>query len=589
MRVLAAENISKSYGERALLSDVTLQINQGDKIGLIGVNGTGKSTLLRLLAGEEAPDSGSIFCQPGHRAAYLPQNPVFAPEDTVLEHVLRGAGRDVQEESYRAKAILTKLGVTDFGETVGHLSGGQRKRLAMAAALVRPSEILILDEPTNHLDYEMVEWLEGQLKSYKGSLVMVTHDRYFLDRVCNCIAEIDHGKLYRYQANYEGFLQLKSEREEYARASERKRQSLLKRELAWLQRGARARGTKSRERIQRIEALQNESGPAQEETLAMESLKTRLGKKTLEARHIAKAYGDRKLIEDFSYIVLPRDRIGIVGKNGSGKSTLVKLLCGLVPPDSGEVIRGETVKIGYFSQESEELDPKQRVIDVIRDIAEDIHTKQGVITASQMLERFLFPGELQYRRVENLSGGERRRLLLLCVLMGSPNLLFLDEPTNDLDIQTLQVLEEYLENFAGAVIAVSHDRYFLDRVTEKGFALMGDGHVQPFLGGYSAYLEARRQAEAQSQGNRPAKPATPREKTKTKFSYHEQREYDTIEQEIETLEQTLDEIKTQMAQAGSDYVALQRLTEEQQTLETKIEQKMDRWAELEEMAQRMRS
>ena len=589
MRVLAAENISKSYGERALLSDVTLQINQGDKIGLIGDNGTGKSTLLRLLAGEEAPDSGSIFCQPGHRVAYLPQNPVFAPEDTVLEHVLRGAGRDVQEESYRAKAILTKLGVTDFGETVGHLSGGQRKRLAMAAALVRPSEILILDEPTNHLDYEMVEWLEGQLKSYKGSLVMVTHDRYFLDRVCNCIAEIDHGKLYRYQANYEGFLQLKSEREEYARASERKRQSLLKRELAWLQRGARARGTKSRERIQRIEALQNESGPAQEETLAMESLKTRLGKKTLEARHIAKAYGDRKLIEDFSYIVLPRDRIGIVGKNGSGKSTLVKLLCGLVPPDSGEVIRGETVKIGYFSQESEELDPKQRVIDVIRDIAEDIHTKQGVITASQMLERFLFPGELQYRRVENLSGGERRRLLLLCVLMGSPNLLFLDEPTNDLDIQTLQVLEEYLENFAGAVIAVSHDRYFLDRVTEKGFALMGDGHVQPFLGGYSAYLEARRQAEAQSQGNRPAKPATPREKTKTKFSYHEQREYDTIEQEIETLELTLDEIKTQMAQAGSDYVALQRLTEEQQTLETKIEQKMDRWAELEEMAQRMRS
>ena len=589
MRVLAAENISKSYGERALLSDVTLQINQGDKIGLIGVNGTGKSTLLRLLAGEEAPDGGSIFCQPGHRAAYLPQNPVFAPEDTVLEHVLRGAGRDVQEESYRAKAILTKLGVTDFGETVGHLSGGQRKRLAMAAALVRPSEILILDEPTNHLDYEMVEWLEGQLKSYKGSLVMVTHDRYFLDRVCNCIAEIDHGKLYRYQANYEGFLQLKSEREEYARASERKRQSLLKRELAWLQRGARARGTKSRERIQRIEALQNESGPAQEETLAMESLKTRLGKKTLEARHIAKAYGDRKLIEDFSYIVLPRDRIGIVGKNGSGKSTLVKLLCGLVPPDSGEVIRGETVKIGYFSQESEELDPKQRVIDVIRDIAEDIHTKQGVITASQMLERFLFPGELQYRRVENLSGGERRRLLLLCVLMGSPNLLFLDEPTNDLDIQTLQVLEEYLANFAGAVIAVSHDRYFLDRVTEKGFALMGDGHVQPFLGGYSAYLEARRQAEAQSQGNRPAKPATPREKTKTKFSYHEQREYDTIEQEIETLELTLDEIKTQMAQAGSDYVALQRLTEEQQTLETKIEQKMDRWAELEEMAQRMRS
>lgn len=589
MRVLAAENISKRYGERALLSEVTLQINQGDKIGLVGVNGTGKSTLLRLLAGEEAPDGGSVFCQPGQRIAYLPQNPAFAPEDTVLEHVLRYAGRDVQEESYRAKAILTKLGVTDFGEKTGHLSGGQRKRLAMAAALVRPSEILILDEPTNHLDYEMVEWLEGWLKSYKGSLVMVTHDRYFLDRVCNCIAEIDHGKLYRYQANYEGFLQLKSEREESARASERKRQSLLKRELAWLQRGARARGTKSRERIQRIEALKNQSGPACEETLAVESLKSRLGRKTLEARHIAKAYGDKRLIEDFSYIVLPRDRIGIVGKNGSGKSTLVKLLCGLVPPDSGEVIRGETVKIGYFSQESEELDPHKRVIDIVRDIAEDVHTKQGVITASQMLERFLFPGELQYRRVESLSGGERRRLLLLCVLMGSPNLLFLDEPTNDLDIQTLQVLEEYLENFAGAVIAVSHDRYFLDRVTEKGFALMGDGNIRPFLGGYSAYLEARQQDEAQRQGGRPAKPAPQREKVKTKFSYHEQREYDTMEQEIEALEQTLDEIKTQMAQAGSDYVALQRLTEEQQALEAKIEQKMDRWAELEEMARRMRS
>lgn len=589
MRVLAAENISKRYGERALLSEVTLQINQGDKIGLVGVNGTGKSALLRLLAGEEAPDGGSVFCQPGQRIAYLPQNPAFAPEDTVLEHVLRYAGRDVQEESYRAKAILTKLGVTDFGEKTGHLSGGQRKRLAMAAALVQPSEILILDEPTNHLDYEMVEWLEGRLKSYKGSLVMVTHDRYFLDRVCNCIAEIDHGKLYRYQANYEGFLQLKSEREESARASERKRQSLLKRELAWLQRGARARGTKSRERIQRIEALKNQSGPACEETLAVESLKSRLGRKTLEARHIAKAYGDKRLIEDFSYIVLPRDRIGIVGKNGSGKSTLVKLLCGLVPPDSGEVIRGETVKIGYFSQESEELDPHKRVIDIVRDIAEDVHTKQGVITASQMLERFLFPGELQYRRVESLSGGERRRLLLLCVLMGSPNLLFLDEPTNDLDIQTLQVLEEYLENFAGAVIAVSHDRYFLDRVTEKGFALMGDGNIRPFLGGYSAYLEARQQDEAQRQGGRPAKPAPQREKVKTKFSYHEQREYDTMEQEIEALEQTLDEIKTQMAQAGSDYVALQRLTEEQQALEAKIEQKMDRWAELEEMARRMRS
>ncbi len=591
VRVLAAENISKRYGERALLSDVTLQINQGDKIGLVGINGTGKSTLLRLLAGEEAPDAGSVFRQPGQRVAYLPQNPAFAPEDTVLEHVLRYAGRDVQRESYRAKTILTKLGVTDFGEKVGRLSGGQKKRLAMAAALVQPSEILILDEPTNHLDYEMAEWLEGQLKSYKGSLVMVTHDRYFLDRVCSCIVEIDRGRLYRYQANYEGFLQLKSEREESARASERKRQSLLKRELAWLQRGARARGTKSRERIQRVEALQNQSGPAREETLAMESLETRLGRKTLEAKAVSKAYGAKTLIEDFSYIVLPRDRIGIVGKNGSGKSTLVKLLCGLVPPDSGEVVRGETVKIGYFSQESEELDPQKRVIDIVRGIAEDVHTKQGVITASQMLERFLFPGELQYRRVESLSGGERRRLLLLCVLMGSPNLLFLDEPTNDLDIQTLQVLEEYLENFAGAVIAVSHDRYFLDRVTEKGFALMGDGRVQPFLGGYAAYLEAQRQrqAEVRSQSGRPAERAAPREKSKTKFSYHEQREYDTIEEEIETLEQALGGIKAQMAQAGSDYVALQRLTEEQQALETKIEQRMDRWAELEEMARRMRS
>lgn len=588
MRVLAAENISKRYGEKPLLTSATLQVNQGDKIGLIGINGTGKSTLLKLLAQQDMPDEGSVFLQPGIQVAYLPQNPDFEPQATVLEQVLRDAGKEVQEQSYRAKTILTKLGITDFSEKVGHLSGGQRKRLAMAAALVKPSDVLLLDEPTNHLDHEMIEWLEMQLKSYKGSLVMVTHDRYFLDRICNCIVEIDQAHLYRYQENYEGFLQLKSEREESALASERKRQSLLKRELAWLQRGARARGTKSRERIERIEKLKEQPTPQKEQTLALESLQTRLGRKTLEAKQISKTYEGKRLFEDFSYVVLPRDRIGIVGKNGSGKSTLMKVLCGFLPPDEGEVICGETVKIGYFSQESEELDPKKRVIDVVKDIAENVQTKQGTITASQMLERFLFPGSLQYSRVEMLSGGEKRRLLLLCVLMESPNLLFLDEPTNDLDIQTLQVLEAYLEAFPGAVITVSHDRYFLDRVTDKGFALLGEGKVKPYLGGYTAYWEQERTQDPPKPVQN-EQPKLKKEKKKTKFSYHEQREYDTIEQEIETLEKDLEEVNQQIESAGSDYLRLQELTEQQQALEMQIEQKMDRWAELEEMAEHMRS
>lgn len=592
MRLLAVENIALQYGDKPLLTDVTLQINQGDKIGLIGVNGTGKSTLLKILAGKEVPERGGVFLQPGTRVVYLPQNPVFTPGATVIEQVMRQADSRALEGEYKAKSLLTRLGVVDFEETVDHLSGGQKKRFALAAALASPSDVLILDEPTNHLDYEMAEWLEGQLKAYKGSVVMVTHDRYFLDRTCNCIAELERGKLYRYQANYEGFLQLKSEREQSALASERKRQSLLRKELAWLQRGARARGTKSKERIERIEQLQNRQGVPEEQALQMESLSTRLGRKTLEASHVTKAYDGKTVISDFSYIVLPRDRIGLVGKNGSGKSTLLKLLCGQITPDSGSVVWGETAKIGYFSQESEELDPKQRVIDVVREIAEDVYTKQGVITASQMLERFLFPGELQYSRVEKLSGGEKRRLLLLCVLMGSPNLLFLDEPTNDLDIQTLQVLEEYLESFAGAVIVVSHDRYFLDRVTDKVFALKPGGLVKPYLGGYTAYLsqekEEKQQAQAESRQAKPAAGKTEdRPKAKTKFSYKEQREYDTIEQVIENLEQELILIQTEMEQCGSDYVKLQTLTDRQQETSARLEERMERWAELTEMAETM--
>lgn len=592
MRLLAVENIALQYGDKPLLTDVTLQINQGDKIGLIGVNGTGKSTLLKILAGKEVPERGGVFLQPGTRVVYLPQNPVFTPGATVIEQVMRQADSRALEGEYKAKSLLTRLGVVDFEETVDHLSGGQKKRLALAAALASPSDVLILDEPTNHLDYEMAEWLEGQLKAYKGSVVMVTHDRYFLDRTCNCIAELERGKLYRYQANYEGFLQLKSEREQSALASERKRQSLLRKELAWLQRGARARGTKSKERIERIEQLQNRQGVPEEQALQMESLSTRLGRKTLEASRVTKAYDGKTVISDFSYIVLPRDRIGLVGKNGSGKSTLLKLLCGQITPDSGSVVWGETVKIGYFSQESEELDPKQRVIDVVREIAEDVHTKQGVITASQMLERFLFPGELQYSRVEKLSGGEKRRLLLLCVLMSSPNLLFLDEPTNDLDIQTLQVLEEYLESFAGAVIVVSHDRYFLDRVTDKVFALKRGGLIKPYLGGYTAYLsqekEEKQQAQAESRQAKPAAGKTEdRPKAKTKFSYKEQREYDTIEQVIENLEQELILIQTEMEQCGSDYVKLQTLTDRQQETSARLEERMERWAELTEMAETM--
>lgn len=588
MRLLAAEHITHAFGAAPLLQDVTLQVDEKDKIGLIGVNGTGKSTLLRCLAGEQTPDKGTVFCRPGTRVALLPQNPVFDEKATVLEQVLQSAGAQAQQETFRAKTLLTKLGVTAFEEKVAHLSGGEKKRLALAAVLACPSDALILDEPTNHLDDGMIDWLEVQLQAYQGALVMVTHDRYFLDRVTSSIAEIDHGRLYRYEGNYEEYLRRKTERAQSALASERKRQSLLRKELAWLQRGARARGTKSRERIERIQTLQGAAAPPGDAALEVESLATRLGKKIVEAHGVSKRFGERVILEDFSTVLLPRDRVGIVGANGSGKSTLLKLLAGRIEPDSGEVVRGETVKIGYFSQESEELDPDKRAIDVVRGIAEDVHTKTGVVTASQMLERFLFSPERQYTQVKKLSGGERRRLLLLCVLMGSPNVLLMDEPTNDLDIQTLQVLEGYLDTFQGAVVTVSHDRYFLDRVTEKLLAMQGDGQVQAVMGGYQAYAaKARAQKQRRDKAPEKAAPARPGPKKKTKFSYQEQREYDTIEADIEALEQQARQILRQIERSASDYQALEELTRKQQALQAALEAKLDRWAVLTERVEQM--
>ncbi|MCI7794837.1 MAG: ATP-binding cassette domain-containing protein, partial [Lachnospiraceae bacterium] len=475
MNLVTAEHLTKSYTERLLFDDTDFSINEGDKIGLIGVNGTGKSTLLKLVAGLEEPDSGTIICGRNLDIRYLPQNPSFKSGETVLESIVReNEGHEhVWDLESQAKTMLNKLGITDHGEAVDHLSGGQKKRVALASVLLSTADLLILDEPTNHLDSEMSEWLEDYLKRFKGALLMITHDRYFLDSVTNRIVELDNGKLYSYQTNYEGFLERKAERLDMERASERKRQSILRGELAWIRRGAQARTTKQKGRIQRYEELRDRKGPAAEEQVEMESVSSRLGRTTVELSDICKSYGDRVLIRDYTYFFLKDDRIGYIGPNGSGKSTLMKIIAGWEQPDSGTVEIGQTVKIGYFSQENEDMDTSLKVIDYIRNVAEYVKTKDGSISASQMLERFLFPPSVQYTVIEKLSGGERRRLYLLKILMSAPNVLILDEPTNDLDIRTLMILEDYLDSFQGIVITVSHDRYFLDRVVRRIFAFEG--------------------------------------------------------------------------------------------------------------------
>lgn len=610
MILLNAEKISKGYSDRQLLDGCSLAVGQGDKIGLIGVNGTGKSTLLKVMAGVDFPDSGTVTRSGGVRVAYLPQNPEFAPETTVLQQVMTGVAIDKarakeakvvqQADEYQCKSILTQLGLSDYDQPIGQLSGGQKRRVALACALAAESEVLILDEPTNHIDSEMVDWLESYLKRYQGAILMVTHDRYFLERVVNRIVELDRGKLYSYPANYSQYLELKAQREEMALATERKRQSLYRKELAWIQRGARARSTKAQFRVDRFEELKKPGYVPDQSKLEVSALSSRLGKKIIEIEQISKSFDGKVLVKDFSYNLLRGDRVGIIGPNGYGKTTLVRMICGLLEPDQGRIVRGETVRIGYFSQESfagEDFDPTVKAIDYIRHISREIQTPEGTLTAAQMMEKFLFPADLQYTEIGRLSGGERRRLYLLRVLMEAPNVLVLDEPTNDLDIETLSVLEDYLEQFPGVVIAVSHDRYFLDKLMNHVFVLAGNGEVRHYTGGYADYradVASERQRLA-AQERQETLPNSSLKKTsggrshqeKLKFSFKEQREYEEIDGVIAGLEEKIAQTEALIAQNASDYAALQELTAEKEELETQLAAKMERWVYLNDLAERI--
>lgn len=590
MLLLTAEKISKSYSEKILLKDIVLGISSGDKIGVIGINGTGKSTLLKIIAGLETPDSGTITKASGVRVGYLPQNPVFEDGVTVLKQVMFGIAEQQREsKEYECKSILTKLGITDFDAPVKQLSGGQKKRVSMASALVTPVEVLILDEPTNHMDNDMVDWLEAYLARYMGAILMVTHDRYFLDRVTNKIVELQDGNLYAYQANYTKYLQLKMEREDMAVASERKRQTLLSKELEWIQRGARARTTKQRFRVDRFEEMSEQTVNLEQPKFKMNSMSTRLGKKIIEIENVSKCYDDKQLIRHFSYNLLRGDRIGIIGSNGSGKSTLLKMINAMVTPDEGSVTIGDTVRIGYFSQECEEMDTAQRTIDYIKDISAEVLTPEGTLTATQMLEKFLFTPDLQYSNIGRLSGGERRRLYLLGILMQAPNILLFDEPTNDLDIQTLTILEDYLENFSGAVIVVSHDRYFLDRVVDHLFAFEQNGEIHDYLGGYSDYMERNTQSQPEAPQKTDSKPKSSyrNKSSKLKFTFSEQREYDEIDDVIAALENQKAETDKAIIKEASNYVLLSELIAKKAELDAELTAKMERWVYLNDLAEKI--
>lgn len=600
MNLLTIEHLTKSYTERLLFDDTSFSINEGEKIGLIGINGTGKSTLLKIVAGLEVPDEGNVVKGRNLDIRFLSQNPIFHEGDTIIESIVReNEGHDhVWDLESQAKAMLTRLGFTDFDSKVETLSGGQRKRVALVSVLLSTVDILVLDEPTNHLDSSMADWLEDYLRRFKGALLMVTHDRYFLDSVTNRIVELDKGKLYSYQANYEGYLKLKAERMDMAVASERKRQSILRVELEWMQRGARARSTKQKAHIERYETLRDQKGLEFDQTVELDSISSRLGRTTVELENICKAYGDKVLMKDFTYIFLKNDRIGIIGPNGSGKSTLMKIIAGWQEADSGTVTVGQTVKMGYFSQESEDMDGSVKVIDYIRNVAEYVKTKDGSISASQMLERFLFPSSVQYTTVEKLSGGEKRRLYLLRILMEAPNVLLLDEPTNDLDIQTLTILEDYLDSFLGIVITVSHDRYFLDRVVRRIFAFEGDGRVTQYEGGFTDYqaayeaknpegTESKDGALKKAESGEKKKQEKPKSERKLKFSFKEQKEWDTIEDEIGALEEALEGLEVEMAEAARDYSKLNALMKEKTEKEQLLEEKMERWMYLNELAEQI--
>lgn len=610
MNLVTVEHLTKSYTERLLFDDTSFSINENEKIGLIGINGTGKSTLLKIVAGLEEPDEGSVVRGRNLDIRYLPQNPVFYAGDTILESIVRdNEGHDHPWDlEGQAKAMLTKAGIYDFDAKVETLSGGQRKRVALVSTLMSNTDLLVLDEPTNHLDSEMAEWLEEYLKKFRGALLMITHDRYFLDSVTNRIVELDKGKLYSYQTNYEGFLKLKSERMDMALASERKRQSILRVELEWMQRGARARSTKQKGHIQRYEALRDQKGPEFDQEVEMESVSSRLGRTTVEIDHLCKAYGDKVLIQDFSYIFLKNDRIGIIGSNGSGKSTLMKMIAGWVQPDSGSIEIGQTVKMAYFSQENEAMDESLKVIDYIRNVAEYVKTKDGSISASQMLERFLFPSSVQYTTINRLSGGEKRRLYLLRILMDAPNVLLLDEPTNDLDIRTLTILEDYLDSFQGIVITVSHDRYFLDRMVNRIFAFEGNGNVVQYEGGFTdyqvAYARKHQDDEQDDRENgktskggktdkndmaqKPSSRDTRRQREKKlKFTYQEQKDWEVIEEQIAQLEEDMEGLDGQIAAVAHDFVKLNELMEQKTQKETLLEEKMERWMYLNDLAEQI--
>lgn len=632
MNLITLENISKSYSEKILANNVSLGINEGEKIGLIGVNGTGKSSFLKIVAGVEEPDEGTVTKGNRVRIEYLAQTPDYDDNATVLEQVFKGNSEEMrilreyeellekidkgevkENDSERliklqgkidalnlwdmeseAKNVLTKLGITNFEEKVGNLSGGQKKRIMLAAALITPCELLILDEPTNHLDNETISWLEEYLNSRKGALLMITHDRYFLDRVTNRILELDRGRLFSYDGNYSVFLEKKMERIAIEKASEEKRQNLMRKELAWVRRGAKARTTKQKARLQRFDELVNQEGFIENENIEISVMGTRLGKKIIEIEHLNKSFGDKKIVDDFNYIVLRSDRIGIVGPNGIGKSTLMGMIEGKVAPDSGEIIKGETVKIACFSQEDTHMYPEMRAIDYIKEAGEYLQTATGErITASQMCEKFLFDGTLQWTMIGMLSGGERRRLHLLRVLMEAPNVLLLDEPTNDLDIETLNRLEDYLDDFGGVVITVSHDRYFLDRICNKIFSYKGNGKIDIYTGNYGDYLLSKEEEAVNNKEKEVAvdknkkEPSVDKNKNKgkvLKFSFKEQREFETIDEEIMTLEEKIEELDSLMAKHASEYGRLQELMEEKAKVEEELAFKYERWEYLNELA-----
>ena len=600
MNLLTMEHIIKSYTDRILLNDIGFSISENEKIGVIGINGMGKSTLLKVVAGIEPYDSGKISMRSQVKICYLPQTPVFESGTTVLKAAVEGNIDEMNQWTVEAdaKAMLNQLGFTEYDEKIEHMSGGQKKRIALVNALLTSADILVLDEPTNHLDNAMSEWLEEYLIQFRGAVLMVTHDRYFLDRVVNRIVEVDNGKLYSYPGNYSEFVRLKEERQNMALATERKRKSLLRTELEWLSRGARARSTKQKAHIDRIKAMQEIQDIQEEKRVSMSSVASRMGNKTIELSDISKSYGEKILIKDYNYIFLKNDRIGIIGPNGCGKTTLLKIINGIVRPDTGTVEMGQTIRVGYFSQENEYMDDSEKVIDYVKEVGEYITTPEGKITASQMLENFLFDGAMQWSRIEKLSGGEKRRLYLLRVLMSSPNVLILDEPTNDLDIQTLTILEDYLDRFDGIIIIVSHDRYFLDRTVNRIFSFEGEGEIRQFEGGYSDYL-IRKELEAVPEEKVSAgkaekadkdanKDAWKQHEKKIRFTYKEQKEFESIDDDIAELEGQIEKLDQEIAQNVTNSARLNDLLKEKEQAEQALDEKMDRWVYLNDLNEQIK-